>query len=304
MRGDAVFVRGITPRSGTNFLWDLLRLHPALAAAREPIWEDNVLARSDLLRAYVGETAATWQEVDAPGREELEGELAARIGDALMTFLQTTPDKRLLTKTPHVHHLGDFLRLFPRAQLVILVRDGRAVVSSALGTFGGTFEGHARRWASAASAVSAFDRDNAANAARYRIVRYEDLVADVCGQMGSLLSFLGLDQSSYDFEAADRLPVRGSSVVGTDAAGRVHWDAVERPRGFDPTERFRTWPARRHARFNWIAGRQLEELGYEPVRVGRSLLRNVSLDAAWTLAQPVRPLRRRVAAIGGRLRPA
>lgn len=299
---DPIFVRGIMPRSGTNLLWDLLRLHPDCAIAREPIWEDNVLAQADLLGSYVRRTAATWQDVDGPTRVEFERALSGRIGDGVVGFLSTTADKHLLTKTPHIHHLDQFFTFFPRARLLILVRDGRSVVASALATFGGRFETYARLWAEAADAIRRFDRAHPDDGNRYRIVRYEDLIADVPGYMRSLLSFLDLDAGRYDFDAATRLPVRGSSVAGTSGPGRVHWAPVERPAGFDPTDRFGAWTSRRHERFNWIAGRQLSEFGYEPVRRRRAVVRNLALDVAWTCARPLRPVRRRLIGAGTRLR--
>lgn len=298
---DPIFVLGIMPRSGTNFLWDLLRLHPDCEIAREPIWEDNLLARAGLLRAYARETSATWQEVGA-ARSELEGLLCRSIGDGLIAFLSTAQGKRLLTKTPHVHHLDEFFTFFPSAHLLILVRDGRSVVTSALATFGGRFDSHARLWARAADAIWRFDRANAGGVFPYRIVRYEDLASDVVGQTRSLLSFLDLDPGRYDFEAALQLPVRGSSVSG-HGSGRVHWAPVAKPSDFDPIERFRHWTPRMHERFNWIAGRQLERCGYEPVtRGGPSVVRNVALDVAWACARPIRPVRRRLLAAAARRR--
>src|SRR5215208_2064957 len=52
-RGEPIFIHGILPRSGTNFLWDLLLLHPDLTRAREPVNEDLFLAHSAPLVRFV-----------------------------------------------------------------------------------------------------------------------------------------------------------------------------------------------------------------------------------------------------------
>lgn len=287
-----IFVLGMTPRSGTNLLWDLLRLHPDCAIAREPIWEDNLLVRADLLDAYAERTAASWHDAGAE-RDDLRRELLTTLGEGLCEFLSTRPDRRLLTKTPHVHHLDRFFSLFPRAYLLVLVRDGRAVVQSSVDTFGGTLEGWARHWAQAADSVLRFDREHAGQRLRYRIVRYEDLVTDRKSQLRELLRFLDLDGEVYDFEAAADLPVRGSSALGR--GGGVAWDPVVPGPGFDPTARFSGWGSRRHRRFNWIAAPQLEALGYERRHVGGRALDETGQrlrDAAWAASGPLRALRR------------
>ena len=43
-----IFIFGIMQRSGTNYLWDMLRLHPDVAI-RMPIVEDHLLQRSHQL---------------------------------------------------------------------------------------------------------------------------------------------------------------------------------------------------------------------------------------------------------------
>lgn len=57
---DPIFIHGILPRSGTNFLWDLLRLHPDCAPARVPVDEDWFLAHSDHLVHFVDDVGAAW----------------------------------------------------------------------------------------------------------------------------------------------------------------------------------------------------------------------------------------------------
>ena len=56
----AIFVLGVMPRSGTNYLYDFLALHPDCAPARAPIWEDFFLQHADLLMAYTATVRRRW----------------------------------------------------------------------------------------------------------------------------------------------------------------------------------------------------------------------------------------------------
>lgn len=301
-----IFLLGATPRSGTNLLWDLLRLHPDCAPAREPIWEDALLVHADLLDSYADRTADAWHDAGAR-RGELRAELLASIGAGLTSFLATDPGRRLLTKTPHVHGLHRFFDLFPDASLVLLVRDGRAVAQSAVDTFGGTIEGWARHWAEAVDAVLRFDREHRDAGLPYTLVRYEDLLDDREGRLRELLPALGLDATRYDFDEACRLPVRGSSALPRD--GRIDWEPVELGSDFDPKARFASWGRRRHRRFDWIGGRQLDALGYgseHAARPGVGRAGQRLRDLLWAGARPLRAsrVRRRtgVAFLRGRVR--
>ena len=151
---------------------------------------------------------------------------------------------------------------FPAAQVIILARDGRAVVESCGRTFGWDFDLAARRWAAAADLAVQFLSGRAVDDPAVRVVRYEDLFADPRGQLTRLLSFLDLDVADYEMSAAERLPVRGSSVFH-GRRGQVHWDPVERTPEFDPLRRWAHWGPAQHARFAWLAGRQQTALGYE-----------------------------------------
>jgi hypothetical protein len=44
-----IFILGIMPRCATNFLSNLLLLHPD-CVPRDTVWEDFTIARSDLLK--------------------------------------------------------------------------------------------------------------------------------------------------------------------------------------------------------------------------------------------------------------
>lgn len=291
-----IFIRGILPRSGTNFLHDTLLLHPDCAPARAPVWEDHALIGARLLKRYVNEVVRSWH--DAAGhRGELEAQLSRSLGEGITGFLAGTGDRRLVSKTPYVDHIDEFFTFFPRARLIILVRDGRSVVQSSLDTFGGDFETTTRLWAAAADEIARFDQQHCEGTFAYRIVRYEDLYEAPESTLSELLEFCGLDPDRYDFGAVRRLPLRGSSVHRGEGRD-VHWHPVQRPPQFDPTARFRDWSPARHRRFEWIAGRQLEHFGYERSKVTmarRHVIGQVTRDVRWSIATPWRAARHRLA---------
>lgn len=256
-----ILIFGLTPRTGTNYLWDLIRLHSACAPGREPIREDFFLECSDLLTEFVDSARSRWDPTWGAVSEQAVAELYASLGAALLGFLTVDDDRRLVTKNPSVNGIDQVFRFFPTAHVIVLVRDGRAVVESCVRTFGWDADLAARRWAAAASIALRFLDGRAADDPGVRMVRYEDLAADPRRQMTQLLSFLRLDTADYDLSAAERLPVRGSSVF-LGGKAQVHWEPVERTRDFDPLQRWANWSAEQHKRFAWLAGREQVALGY------------------------------------------
>jgi hypothetical protein len=257
-----IFILGITPRSGTNYLWDLLRLHPSCGAARHPVREDLFLEHAEHLTRFAAEVRSSWDPKWGVFEDGIENELLAALGDGLLGFLTVDPQRRLLTKSPSVRNLDRFFELFPRARLLILVRDGRSVVQSCMATFGWEFERAAREWASAGSQILRFI-DAATDDATFRLVRYEDLLDDLEGTMRGILAYLDLDPAAWDLEAARRLPVRGSSVDFGPGHDKIHWDPVERTADFDPRRRWGSWSPGMLERFAWIGGVPMRRFGYE-----------------------------------------
>ncbi len=168
-----IFILGIMHRSGTNLLQDLLCLHPDC----EPggiIWEDGLIARAGPLIEYVNYLYKFWdsrwhiQEILGPS--DL---LYNCLGDGLLAFLHmqfavrnndkdlssTSSSRRLVTKTPSVKNLQYFFKIFPKAHLLIIVRDGRAVVESGVKSFDWTYEQAMHKWAGAAETILNFTKD-------------------------------------------------------------------------------------------------------------------------------------------------
>jgi hypothetical protein len=298
---------GIQMRSGTNYLCELLKLHPHCLAPG-PIWEDYAIHHSDLLRDYVNSMYAhhdpRWKaKTPIMPRERL----LRFFGDALSRFLKLqvtetiaamscAPENSpthlhhnlLLTKTPSVKEIHNFFDLFPDAHLLIIVRDGRAVVESGARSFGWNHEVATHNWASAAKSI--LDCQNTCRDfdKQCLITKYEDLFLNTHSELLRILAWLGLDPEEYDFDAAGSLPVIGSSELRKHRTDKIHWDPVETSSSFDPMARFSHWKRRQHERFNWIAGPYMSKFGYclqtSPAYRRFYSTRNVLLDLKWKLS--------------------
>ena len=292
-----VFILGIMPRCGTNFLSNLLILHPECGPP-DPVWEDFLVAHSDLLAQYSDSVAGHWYESWGISNHD-QADLDASLGKGLSSFLnQRGKGTRLITKTPRVDNLELFFRFFPEARLLILVRDGRAVIESASRSFGWRRETTAHALASAARTIKRFEQHSKGTSARYRIIRYEDLWKDMETQLRGLFSFLELDPDVYDFDRAHELPVKGSSDLVNDGERTIHWDPIEKTNEFDPMSRHAHWSAFRQYRYDRVAGQYMEALGYSRISAGDTSWlwwgRSLLLDASWWLKCFIHPLYRRL----------
>jgi hypothetical protein len=283
-----IFILGISQRSGTNFLFDLLLLHPDCGAPSTN-WEDFLVDKSDLLIRYVSSVYSGWRRRGTG--QEVEALLYEQLGNGLISVLASRiKEKRVVTKTPSVRNLSHFFKLFPRAYLLILTRDGHSVVESRVRTFGESYETAMRKWAEGADTIHRFCQSADGVHGKYLIVRYEDVWSEPEQELRRIFDFVGLEADQYDFNAATHMPVRGSSVFHREEKERIHWTPVEKTPDFDPLSRANQWSRSTHERFDWIAGQKLVALGYEERKFGkdRELLWavwNKALDARWQLKQ-------------------
>lgn len=258
---DPIFVLGISQRSGTNFLADLLQKHP-YCGFPSTIWEDFLVYYSDLIVKYSKSVFKRWKWKSGAAAKSLEAKHSYSIGDGLIDFLSfETVSKRLVTKTPDVHNIGHFFKLFLQACLLILARDDRAVVESRVKTFGEGYISAMQKWAAAANTVLQFGQEIKNTNYKYLIVKYENLWKDVDSELCKIFTFLNLDAEVYDFDKAINLPVRGSSVFYGKKKENIHWEPVKKTIDFDPTKRWKHWNRILHEQFNFIAGEYLQQFG-------------------------------------------
>jgi sulfotransferase family protein len=201
-----IFVVG-RPRSGTTMLQLMLNAHPriALPPANElvlPAFERRHEfgdLRDPRHRRALGQWIVAAGNFAGLGLEpaavvDAIATAPPTLGSALGTVLQAYARRfgkpRWGDRRPaHLRHLPMILRLFPDAQIVDLIRDGRDCVASRRGEAG--LDELIGAWARAA--------DDSRRAARtygpdvYHQVRYEDLVADPPARLREICGFLDED---------------------------------------------------------------------------------------------------------------
>jgi Sulfotransferase family len=195
------------------------------------------------------------------------GEAIAAVYEA---FADAACKPRWGDKTPmYMRHLGMLEELFPDAQYVHLIRDGRDAALSFLQMPEGTFT---RTWAhprSAAQFACLWRREvgdarvlgRRVGEARYQEVRYEELVADPESVVRRICVFAAIpfERTMLDYAGA------------VDVSAKPHQQRLLMP----PTSGVRSWRQDMSpddaAAFEAIAGDLLAELGYEvrePAREG------------------------------------
>lgn len=261
----AIFVHGVLPRSGTNFLADALALHPQVHANPGRLWEFPLLYIAPGAEALQREFLAMFpRNAEVMGRFDLLAYLAS---GWLTTLQKEAGQRRLLLKSPHVQNLALFRHIFPHDILFLCLRDGRDVIQSSLNTFARWqlrskgFSELAREWRYATEAILSFEPGGEHAHANAKVVRYEALVEDTEAVVHDALRHARLDPEVFDFDALRRLPVRGSSSLASQ--GDQRWAPHDKPKDFQPVGRWRkAWSARKKRRFKAIAGTALIQAGY------------------------------------------
>lgn len=301
------FILGILQRSGTNYVFRLLREHPDCTGPG-PLWEDYFVHDSEMLKKYTDSVYKFWSpewDVHKKIGHHPQETLLRYFGDAISRFLrlQVTGDtvnqpatnkdspkkngpKILLTKTPSVVGLDNFFDLFPDVYLILVIRDGRAVVESGVRSFGWNYEVAMQRWRAGAHTILDLKEKYQNSNKKLLIVKYEDLFIDERTELLRVFNFLGLDPKRFDFDRVKSLGVTGSSET-IKQAGAVHWQVTEKGKDFNPVARFSNWDRKKHERFNWVVGRYMSKLGYdiEVISSNRHLYvtRNRLFDLKWIL---------------------
>jgi hypothetical protein len=277
-----VFVVGC-PRSGTTMLQLMLHAHPRIAVPPETRFLLAAYRRryqiGDLTSPENRRALATWivgtpqfGDLGLPRDEvitsifQAPGTLGSVLGAVFKMYADRFGKPRWGDKRPsYLRHLPILLRLFPDAQIIDIVRDGRDCVASLKETpwrphdFGKLID----YWARSADASARAARRYPATV--YHQVRYEDLVADPAAHLRKICSFLDED---YDPAMAEPSAVAAVAVPSYKTWHQLTRSAVT-------TSRAGSWQQRltpdevRHCEA--VFGRRLARFGYQPsTRAGRS----------------------------------
>jgi len=304
------------PRSGTTMLQLMLHAHPRIAippetrfvlAAYRERREFGDLSIADnrraLARRIVDRRETRFCDLGLDAEEVVEriaaapGTLGSVLGTIFQQYAARFGKPRWGDKRPaYVHNVDLLLRLFPDAQFVNIVRDGRDCVASLK-----EMSWHRKDiYATVASWARAVD--DARRAARrlgpsqWHELRYEDLVADPHGKLTELCEYLGED---YDPAMAEP-----SAVAKVAVPSFKTWHA--RTHGAVTTERVQSWQTRltedEIALCEAALGSRLVAHGYELSGKLRPAPAEL-LRYGWTAApQRFIPARRGLSRAAGRLR--
>jgi protein-tyrosine sulfotransferase len=309
-----LFVLGILPRSGTHFLANLIAQHSDCVHSIIP--EDFILEKSNNLKKNIGKLTGNWKDqlkLEEPEYSILNKILYNSIGNSFKDFLFETKEnaailkkknkedsninsienKYLITKTPSVVNIKNFLDFFPNEKVLVIVRDGRMLVESYVNSFSKNREEAIREWAAGARSIKEFNIE--AHSKSVSLIKYEELHLNTEVKLKEILSFLELDVSRINLETALNLPVFGSSTFKR-GKGEVHWWPVQKTTDFKPLENSANWPRKYHERFNWLTKEEMEFLGYTLTQFTSNkaywMMYNYSLDFKWTLMLKIKNTRK------------
>lgn len=271
------------PRSGTTLLQLMLHCHPRMAVPPETRFVidayDRRVGFGDLtdpanrraLAEWItGRPAGKFHDLGLDAAEVNERIVAAppTLGSALATVFQAYAGRfgkpRWGDKRPtYIQHLDHIMRLFPEAQIVHVIRDGRDCVASLkeMSWYKKDINHAISTWAQAVDAGRRAARQLGPGS--YHEMRYEDLVADPETMLRGLCAFLG-----EDYDPAMTEPSR---VAATAVPAQKHWHA--RTHGAVDTRRVRSWEKRLDPAEIALAEAALASrmrlYGYEPSDAGR-----------------------------------
>jgi len=288
-----IFVIG-SPRSGTHGVAFALGNHSQLWTHSEseilqPLFGHDPV--EDLVQNAQKHVLPTWLRMFQVSKAELYGFLGLGI-NAL--FTSRNPGKRWIDKTPHYALMGDVLAdMFPGAQFVHVLRDGRRVVNSMavylgrfspevrekvvasghhLASWATDFRSACRTWRTYVEAATRFC---AKHPHRCRTVINEELAADPAKGFAELFQFLGVPNevgpvhffrnyrvnSSFQ-EAPAALPSQEnlSRPFQNWTLDQSHYFLDHQPLRDKPV--WNEWPAERKEVFLEEAGATMVQLGF------------------------------------------
>ena len=272
---------------------------------------------SDLLIQYAQRIYDRWpQHWEVQKKVGSWKVLCEHIGSGLVSFLNQcastngfgqiesnikNPEKvkMLVTKTPTLKNIGSFFKFFPRAHLIVIVRDGRSVVESGVRTFGLRYEKAIKAWNEEIQTLIQFEAMIQTEKTDHKllIVRFEDLFKHTRRELEKIFSFLDVSAKEYDFQAAKNLPVSGSSSMTDKEGKKVNWEFKIKEIHFNPLERFQSWGRAKHERFNWLVDdANFSYFGYHKKRYNTHRhfwsFWNMIMDRCWKVPIHLRSLKK------------
>jgi protein-tyrosine sulfotransferase len=259
-RPPAIIIHGVMPRSGTVYTGELLRLHPDIYAYPNELWEIPFLELSGELK-NIQQLFFKRYKLNRERMGELD--LLPLFGASLISYLYSfvPADKTLLIKVPDVQFLSYFPIVFPHENLLLLMRDGRDLVSSTIKTWPEEkFSKVCLQWKNSAQHMINFNHYQSLKRDNYQMFKYEDILDEPAYFARNACQRYGLDINSYPYDEIGKLPYRGSSTLQTD--GGVSWEPINSCQSAKTVGHWQQWPAKHTKQFKKIAGEVLIQAGY------------------------------------------
>jgi hypothetical protein len=271
-----IFVVGC-PRSGTTMLQLMLHAHARIAIPPETRFLLTAYSQrrrfGDLRRAECRYALARWivdrkqtrfADLGLDAEEVVReitagpGTLGSALGAVFRGYARRFGKPRWGDKRPaYLQNLDVILRLFPDAQIVHVIRDGRACVASLSDMSWNREDLYGTVAAWARSVDDARRASRRLPASQWHELRYEDLVADPPAELGRLCAYLG-----EDYDPAMTTP---AAVAGLAVPSFKIWH--RRTHAPVTTERVRSWRDRltpeQIALCEAALGSRLRAYGYE-----------------------------------------
>lgn len=250
-----IFVLG-PPRSGTSMMQWALRAHSQLWGGQE---SDYLIALVDRLRE-VWELGRRREKLHWLSGQNVDwDEFLRHIGVGVNTlYMSRSGGLRWVEQTPeYTMHLDDIVRLFPDAQFLFMVRDGREVVHS-LRNFVNPVEHEeaCRVWRRFMSAGLRFAESEKGGQMLH--VSYRRAVDDTESELARVFAFI-----EEPLEAASVAFIRSKSPINSSFGGNI-----------TAGPRWASWTIDERRVFDRTAGDLLTTLGFEA-------------DASWITRVPV-----------------
>ncbi|HSJ45809.1 MAG TPA: sulfotransferase [Euzebyales bacterium] len=284
-RGDRpIFIVGC-PRSGTTLVQLMLHAHPDIAIPPENRFLLEVYDRREafgdlqegtnrrkLAKFIVKRRRSRLNDLGLPPRRtrrrivEAPPTIGAAVATVLRDYAAQFGKRRWGDKRPsYIHRLDDIRRMFPDAQIIHVIRDGRDCVASLKQMPWWQGGAIAATWSWRTAMIRGRRADAQLDADSYLEVRYEDLVAAPAWQAERMCAYLDerFDEAMLAPHRVADVAVPERKVWHARTHGEIDGAAVARwRRDLEPWEL---------DLFEFVAARQLRQHGYVLSRGRRPL---------------------------------
>jgi hypothetical protein len=247
-----IFVLGC-PRSGTTVLGQSIQRHPEVCDGTETHFFIAALEAFDEVWRYSAERLPpefNWLDAEGITKDQFLVHYARGMRDLIES--RTTGERWLDHTGGHVLVWDKLQKVFPDAQFVLIVRDGRNVVESVMHSFWGgsfSFRKAAEMWVEHNEAGMGALAN--ASAEQGLLVTYESVVAAPEERLKEIVDFLGLLWVDDVLTAYTDEPLVNSSFPDETATDKL-------------SPKWLGWEAWKRQEFEETGGAMLRHFGYEP----------------------------------------